>query len=68
MLDEFTEFRYNELAKGFVEIYAKNQMLAAKMLAEENLPDEVLEGVMRDKIHHEFLRQGWTFPDERQEG
>lgn len=67
-LDEFTEHRYNELAKGFVEIYGQNKMLAAKMLAEENLPDDVLEGVMRDKISQEFVRQGWTFPDEQQEG
>jgi len=61
-MDEFSERRYNTLAKGFVEIYGTNKLLAAKMLQEENIPAERLP-IMRDKITQEFLRQGYTFPE-----
>jgi hypothetical protein len=60
-MDEFTETRYNKLAVEFVEIYGENKMLAAKMLDEENLPDNILVGIMREKITQEFLKQGYTF-------
>ncbi len=61
-MDEFSERRYNELAKGFVEIYGDNKLLAAKMLHEEKIPEANLP-IMRDKITQEFLRQGYTFPE-----
>jgi len=63
-LDEFTEFRYNELAKGFVEIYiTENKILAAKMLVEEQIPEDKLPE-LRERITQEFLRKGYTFPEE----
>lgn len=61
MMDEFTEHRYNELAKGFVELYSlAGEMVAAKMLYEERIPEQDLP-TMRSLIERQFLSKGWTF-------
>jgi len=62
-LDDFTSFRYDQLAKGFVEIYiTENPLLAAKMLDEEGIKAPHLPA-MRDRITQEFLRRGYSFPE-----
>ncbi len=63
-MDEFSNYRYDELAKGFVEIYiTENKILAAKMLVEEQIPEDKLPE-LRSRITKEFLHRGYTFDTE----
>lgn len=60
-LDEFTEHRYDMIAVAFVDIYTKeNKLLAAKMVAEEQIPEEHYP-LLKERIDKEFLKRGYHF-------
>lgn len=62
-MDEFTEARYNQIAKNFVDIYInENKLLAAKMVAEQGVPEKDYP-ILREKINRTFLSKGWTFEE-----
>lgn len=66
-LDEFTNKRLDDIAADFVTIYEKvNPLYAAKMLYGENVVEAYLPEI-KARIHREFLRRGYTFPDMEEE-
>lgn len=63
-MDEFTDARYNQIAENFVDIYLhENKLLAAKMVSEENVPQEHYP-LLKEKIERVFLKQGYSFNEE----
>jgi SOS response regulatory protein OraA/RecX len=60
-LDEFTAHRYDQIAVAFVDIYTKeNKLLAAKMVAEEQVPSDHYP-LLKERIDREFLKRGYSF-------
>lgn len=62
-MDEFTNTRLNTVAEAFVESYAENKILAAKLVDEAGI-DPALYPALREKINGEFLKRGYTFDEE----